>query len=77
MDALLEKSLKEEDFERYRLQVRTLKKRSLKIGGIDIASLAKSVEYACNTGNYDFVRMHHSELIREYRNFIKVLKELI
>lgn len=77
MDALLEKSLKEEDFERYRLQVRTLKKRSLEIGGIDIASLAKSVEYACNTGNYDFVRMHHSELIREYRNFIKVLKELI
>ena len=77
LDMLLERSIKEEDFERYRLQVRSLKKQSLEIGGIDIASLAKSVEFACNSGNYDFVRMHHSGLIREYRNFIKVLKELI
>ena len=76
-DLILELSLKEEDYERYRLQVKMLKSESLGIGAIDIASLAKSIEYACNSGNYDYVNLHHSALMREYRNFIKVLKELI
>ena len=76
-DVVLEKFFKVEDFENYRLIVRVLKARSLYIGAVEIASLAKSVEFACNKGDYDFVHAHHEKMIHRYKKLAQVLKELI
>lgn len=74
-DVILSKMFKEEDFESYRLMVQTLKSASLYIGAVNIASIAKSMEFACSEGDYDFVRVRHEDLMREYRQLVNELKE--
>lgn len=74
-EATLAQFFKEEDFENYRLSVQSLKSASLYIGAINIASIAKILEYACNEGNYDLVHIRHNELMNGYRQLIKILKE--
>jgi len=74
-DVTLAQSFKEEDFENYRLSVQSLKSASLYIGAINIASIAKTMEYACNEGNYDLVRIRHNELLDAYKQLVKILKE--
>jgi CheY-like chemotaxis protein len=74
-EATLAQFFKEEDFENYRLSVQSLKSASLYIGAINIASIAKTLEYACNEGNYDLVHIRHNELMNGYRQLIKILKE--
>lgn len=74
-DILLNKLFKEEDFESYRLTVQALKSASLFIGAINIASIAKLMEFACSEGDYDYIRVRHEDLIREYRLVINELKE--
>ena len=79
MDAHFESTLtqffKDEDFENYRLSAQSLKSASLYIGAINIASIAKTLEYACNEGNYDLVHMRHNEMLNGYRQLVKILKE--
>lgn len=77
MDLSLEQYYRIEDYENYRMLVHLLKGKSLALGAIEIASLAKLMENACNSGDYEYLRASHARLIREYRNFVKVLKELI
>lgn len=74
-DVILNKMFKEEDFESYRLMVQSLKSASLYIGAVEIASIAKSMEFACNEGDYDFVRIKHEDLMREYKQIVYTLKE--
>ena len=74
-DVVLSKLFKEEDFESYRLMVQSLKSASLYIGAVEIASIAKSMEFACSEGDYDFVRVKHGDLMREYRRIVNTLKE--
>jgi CheY-like chemotaxis protein len=74
-DVTLAQSFKEEDFENYRLSVQSLKSASLYIGAINTASIAKTMEYACNEGNYDLVRIRHNELLDAYKQLVKILKE--
>lgn len=74
-DTELTQSFKEEDFEKYRISVQSLKSASLYIGAINIASIAKSLEYACNEGKYDIIRIRHSELLNNYRQVVQILKE--
>lgn len=76
-DAELSKFLKAEDFENYRLVVRQLKAKALYIGAAEVASRSKSMEYACNNGDYGFVGFHHDELIQKYRALLKVLRETL
>jgi hypothetical protein len=33
------------------------------------------MEYACNEGNYDLVRIRHNELLDAYKQLVKILKE--
>lgn len=76
-DVVLGKLFKEEDFESYRLMVRVLKSASLYIGAIEIASVAKSMEFACNEGDYDYVRVRHDDLMREYKRIVRAIKERV
>jgi hypothetical protein len=74
-DEILNKLFKEEDFESYRLMVQTLKSSSLFIGAVNIASIAKLMEFACSEGDYDFVRVRHEDLMSEYKKLVRELKE--
>jgi CheY-like chemotaxis protein len=74
-DVILNKMFKEEDFESYRLMAQSLKSASLYIGAVEIASIAKSMEFACSEGDYDFVRIKHEDLMREYKQIVHSLKE--
>ncbi|MCQ2098335.1 MAG: ATP-binding protein [Fibrobacter sp.] len=65
------------DFENYRIQVHALKSTSLTIGAIDLSSAAKSLEFACKDGKYDFVKQNHEDFVRRYNNFVNVLKEIL
>jgi CheY-like chemotaxis protein len=76
-DVVLNKLFKEEDFESYRLMVQMLKSASLYIGAVEIASIAKSMEFACNEGDYDFVRVRHDDLMREYKRIVRAIKERV
>ena len=76
-DVVLTKLFKEEDFESYRLMVQALKSASLYIGAVEIASIAKSMEFACNEGDYDYVRVRHDDLMREYRRIVSAIKEQV
>ena len=76
-DVVLNKLFKDEDFESYRLMVQALKSASLFIGAVEIASIAKSMEFACNEGDYDYVRVRHDDLISEYRRIVKTIKERV
>jgi len=77
IDQSLEQYYRIEDYENYRMLVHLLKGKSLSLGAIEIASLAKLMESACNRGDYEYLRISHARLIREYRDFVKALKELI
>lgn len=76
-DVVLNKLFKDEDFESYRLMVQMLKSSSLYIGAVEIASIAKAMEFACNEGDYDYVRVRHDDLMREYRRIVKAIKERV
>lgn len=76
-DEILEDALKAEDFERYRIEVHALKSTSLMIGEVELSSHAKAMEFACKEGRYEDVLLNHANLIREYRNFLNVLKETL
>lgn len=68
-------ALKERDYESYRIIAHALKSSSLTIGAVDFSSRAKAMEFACKDGLYDYVQMHHEEMMAEYRNFMKVLED--
>ena len=65
------------DFEVYRIEVRSLKSAALAIGAIDVASRAKAMEYACKDGKFEYVKMHHENFIREYKNLMNVLGDML
>ena len=75
-DVDLARYFKDEDFENYRILVQSMKSTSLFIGAINIASVAKSMEFACNEGDYDHVRIRHKELLDDYKRVVQMLKDL-
>lgn len=76
-DVALNKAFEAGDFENYRILVHALKSTSLTIGSVDLSSLAKSLEFACRDGKYEVVKEYHGEMIQQYNNFVKVLKEIL
>lgn len=73
----LESAMDNNDFEMYRIEARSLKSAALAIGAIDVASHAKAMEFACKDGRYEYVQMHHDDFIREYKNLMNVLGEML
>lgn len=70
-------SFEKGDFENYRIQAHALKSTALTIGAVELSSLAKSMEFACREGRYELVTKSHGELVQQYNNFVKVLKEIL
>lgn len=73
----LETAFQNEDYELYRLEIRSLKSAALEIGAVETASHAKALEFACKDGLYDYVQMNHGIFIREYKNLMNVLNEMM
>ncbi|MCQ2107481.1 MAG: ATP-binding protein [Fibrobacter sp.] len=71
----LDAAMDNEDFELYRIEIRSLKSAALTIGAVDMASRAKAMEFACKDGHYDYVQMHHEDFIRDYNHLMSALNE--
>ncbi len=76
-ESSLETAFQNEDYELYRLEIRSLKSAALEIGAVDTASHAKALEFACKDGFYDYVQMNHGVFMHEYRNLMNVLSEMM
>lgn len=76
-DDALDRAFEKGDYENYRILAHALKSTSLTIGAVELSSLAKSLEFACKDGKYDVVKNGHGDMIRQYNNFMKVLKDIL
>ena len=74
-DLELERYLKEEDFENYRIKVHATKTNLANIGATEASEMAKKLELSIKTdNNIDYVREHHREFISLYRQVVETVK---
>ena len=74
-DLELERYLKEEDFENYRIKVHATKTNLANIGATEASEMAKKLELSIKTdNNIDYVREHHREFISVYRQVVEAVK---
>ncbi len=71
----LDQCLKQEDFENYRIYVHALKSTSMNIGATVLSEEARISEFACKEENYELVEMRHEELMRQYRELLRRLRQ--
>ncbi len=74
----LDQLLEAEDIKNYTIKVHGLKSTARLIGEMSISSKAEALEKAGNENDWDYIKSHHKELIREYlslENSYKDVKE--
>jgi signal transduction histidine kinase/DNA-binding response OmpR family regulator len=71
------KAYEERNFENYRIFVHAVKGTSLTIGATELSEHMKSLEYASRDGDIDFVDQHHEEYLREYKDIISKIDEVL
>jgi HPt (histidine-containing phosphotransfer) domain-containing protein len=59
------------NFPLYKIYVHALKSASANIGATDLADFARTLESACERGDYNFVKKHNDELILSVENLLK------
>ena len=72
LDSLLEA----EDIKNYTIKVHGLKSTARLIGEMSISSKAEALEKAGNENDWDYIKSHHKELIREYLSLENSYKEV-
>ncbi|WP_097075704.1 ATP-binding protein [Pseudobutyrivibrio ruminis] len=72
LDSLLEA----EDIKNYTIKVHGLKSTARLIGEMSISSKAEALEKAGNENDWDYIKSHHKELIREYLGLENSYKEV-
>ncbi|MDD6550792.1 MAG: response regulator [Lachnospiraceae bacterium] len=73
----LDKELKEEDYENYRIGVHSLKSSSRTIGADALSERAKQLEDACKADDREYIAKHHDKVMEEYGNLLDKLKEAL
>lgn len=63
---VLEKEYANESWKDYQIHVHALKSTSLNIGAEKLSEHAKALEYAAKDENYQYIREHHDEVMKEY-----------
>ena len=63
-----------EDWENYQILVHALKSTSLTIGATTLSKKAKELELACKEGNIAYVKEHHSDMMKRYRELLDNIK---
>ena len=66
-----------EDWKLYENYVHSIKSNSLNIGGVTLSEHAKALEYAAKDGNYEYIKEHHNDFIREYSDMIEKLADAL
>jgi len=72
LDDLYEK----EDLENYEITVHSIKGASKNIAATDLADKAYLLERAANKGDINYIWDNHQEFIEQYRNLLKLLKQI-
>ena len=66
-----------EDWEDYETYVHALKSTSLNIGATALSEHAKALEYAAKENNYEYIREHHGDVLREYSEMLDKLRSAL
>ena len=75
--SILDECLKSEDYDNYRINVHALKSTSLNIGAKELSQKAKASEVAIKEGDTDYAKEHHEELIKEYKEMLNSINEVL
>ncbi len=70
----IENSFSQEDWKNYQILVHALKSTSLTIGAETLSENAKSLEFACKEGRYDYVKENHRLVMQAYSEMLKNIK---
>lgn len=70
---MLEQYFDAGDWKTYTIETHALKSSSKQIGAMALSELAAQMEQAGNNNNIEFIRMHHSELLEQYRGYEPIL----
>ena len=62
-----------ESWKDYQTHVHALKSTSLNIGAEKLSEHAKALEYAAKDENYQYIRKHHDEVMKEYGELLTEL----
>ena len=71
----LEGFFRDKDWKSYVIEVHALKNTSLSIGSVPLSELAKKLELAGKSGDYDVIEKEHADLIGLYKKVIEKGKE--
>lgn len=66
-----------EDWRLYGTYAHSIKSGSLNIGAVPLSEHAKALEYAEKDGNYEYIKEHHNDFIREYSGMIDKLADAL
>ena len=74
---VLERCFDAGDWNEYRITVHALKSTSHTLGAVHLSEEAKALEMATKTGDTDYLRSHHKEMIAEYLQLSDQLKSIL
>lgn len=62
------------NIENYQIQAHSLKSTSLNIGATGLHQMAKDIEQAAKSQNWQYIEEHHGEMMQEYSKVLKLLE---
>ncbi len=68
---VLKLSLLNKDYDRYRVQIHSLKSNSLEIGAKELSELAKKLEFSIKDKNYEFVNKNADIFLESYDTLLE------
>ncbi len=73
----MEKQFETESFEDYRINVHSLKSTSLTVGLEGLSERARASEFALKTGNIEYAKLLHNELMKMYKESLEKIREFL
>ena len=74
---ILNESLKNKDYDRYRIQIHALKSISLSIGAKELSEFAQRLEYSVKDGRYEFVDENNDDFLKKYDSILEQIKNYL
>lgn len=73
----MEKQFEDESFDDYRINVHSLKSTSLTVGLEGLSERARASEFALKTGNFEYAKLLHSDLMKMYKESLEKIREFL
>ena len=74
---ILKNSVINKDYERYRIQIHSLKSNSLEIGAKELSELAKKLEFSAKDKNYEFINENSDIFLENYDDILEQIKNYV